>query len=355
MERRSSRRLVARWIGLFALVAVPLAVAAAFTGLASGPEPGSEGPLRVSVAPVPLDPTRPDSDAVGALRYRGGLWLSSEDSRFGGLSDLRIAPDGRTLRAVSDCGYGFTATLAYDAEGRLQGLEEPRLFELAGPEGQPLRAGERDAESLVVHGDRLEIGFEGKPRIFGYTLDPPFGGAARPLATPAGLAGCGSNAGLETMAMLDDSRRLLVCEGRRSASEDVPAWVGTPGSWVERSYPLLFRDGWAGEPFRPTGAALLPDGDSLVLERRFPPIAGRIVRLARAELDGRGPLHPTEIATIESPLTVDNFEGIDTRRDDAGRTLVYLVSDDNNCAKRPGGGRGTGLQRTLLLMFALEG
>lgn len=355
MDRRSSRRLFGRWIGFFAFLVVLLGVAAAFSGLASGPEPGSGGPLLVSVAPIPLDDTRPGSDRVGALRYRGGLWLSSEDSRFGGLSDLRIGPDGRELRAVSDCGYGFTAALSYDAEGRLQGLAQPRLFELADTEGQPFRANERDAESLVVHGDRLEIGFEGKPRIFGYTLDPPFGGPGRALATPAGLAACGPNGRLETMTMLDDSRRLLVCETRRSASDDVPAWIGTPDSWVERSYPLLFRAGWAAEPFRPTAAALLPDGDALVLERRFPPIASRVVRLTRAELDGRGPLHPTEVAAIERPMTVENFEGIDARRDEAGRTLVYLLSDDNNCAKRPGGGRGTGLQRTLLLMFSLEG
>ena len=40
-------------------------------------------------------------------------------------------------------------------------------------------------------------------------------------------------------------------------------------------------------------------------------------------------------------------------RSDAGQTLVYLLSDDNNCAKRRHGPRGSGLQRTLLLMFAL--
>jgi hypothetical protein len=100
---------------------------------------------------------------------------------------------------------------------------------------------------------------------------------------------------------------------------------------------------------------LLPEGDLLVVERRFPPIGTRVVRIDRADLEGRGPLHPEELATIEPPLTDDNFEGIEVRRDEAGRTLVYLISDDNNCAKQPGGNRGTGLQRTLLLMFSLEG
>ncbi|MBT3627577.1 MAG: esterase-like activity of phytase family protein, partial [Rhodospirillaceae bacterium] len=44
------------------------------------------------------------------------------------------------------------------------------------------------------------------------------------------------------------------------------------------------------------------------------------------------------------PLTVDNMEGIAVRRDGAGHTLVYLVSDDNFSV----------LQRTLLLMFELK-
>jgi hypothetical protein len=156
------------------------------------------------------------------------------------------------------------------------------------------------------------------------------------------------------MVMLDTTRRLAICEGRRGRSLDVPAWIGGRGDWTERSYPLQF-EGLLGEPFRPTSATVLPDGDVLVLERRFPPLAARVMRLARAELEAKsGPLRPREIARLEPPLTVDNMEGIDARRDETGRTLVYLVSDDNNCAKVPGGPRGTGLQRTLLMQFALD-
>jgi hypothetical protein len=62
-----------------------------------------------------------------------------------------------------------------------------------------------------------------------------------------------------------------------------------------------------------------------------------------------------EVARLEPPLSVDNFEGIDARRDASGRTLVYLLSDDNNCAKTDAGRGGPGLQRTLLLLFAFSG
>jgi hypothetical protein len=42
-------------------------------------------------------------------------------------------------------------------------------------------------------------------------------------------------------------------------------------------------------------------------------------------------------------LAVDNFEGISARKTATGKTLIYLVSDDNY----------NPLQRTLLMMFAL--
>jgi len=340
-----------RALNLVALAATALAAASSFSSRANAPR--ADASLAVEVAPVPLDASDPARVAVGPLRYLGGLSLSSADPRFGGLSDLRVSPDGARLFAVSDCGLGFTASLSYDAGGRLAGLADPRLVALASPAGAPLAIGETDAESLVL-GDGLEVGFEGRARIQSYAADPAFVGAARSLRAPSGVVACGRNGGLETMADTGDGRRLVVCEARRGASSTVPAWVGRGAAWTEREYPLAFEGGWAGEPFRPTGAARLPDGDLLVLERRFPPIGARLVRLPQESLDSQGLLAPREIARLESPLTLDNYEGVEARRDGSGRTLVYLISDDNGCAKTPSS-RRTGLQRTLLLLFALEG
>lgn len=343
-------------LSLVAVVAAALAAAAAFSSMATAPR--ADASLALDVAPVPLDASDPSRATVGPLRYLGGLWLSSADPRFGGLSDLRVSPDGARLFAVSDCGRGFTASLSYDAGGRLTDVGDARLVELTGPVGGPVGVGETDAESLVL-GAGLEVGFEGRARIQSYAADPAFGGSARPLPAPPGVGTCGRNGGLETMAETADGRRLLVCETRRGASSTVPAWVGRDGAWTPREYPLAFEGGWAGEPFRPTGAALLPDGDLIVVERRFPPIGARLVRLPRASIESVGPLAPREIARFESPLTLDNFEGVEARRDASGRTLVYLLSDDNGCAKTPGSQRSglqrSGLQRTLLLLFALEG
>jgi hypothetical protein len=345
--------VLARHLGLVALVAVALAVLVSAVALRSRTSLPADSPVALDVTAVPLDASDPSRSAVGQLHYLGGLRLRSADPRFGGLSDLRVSPDGARLVAISDCGHGFTAALSYDAGGRLAGVADPRLVALTGPDGRPLAVGDKDAESLVAVDGDLEVGFEGRGKVLAYGTDPPFAGPGRPLPIPKGLEGCGRNTGLEAMTDTGDGRRLLVCEGRKDASTTVPAWIGHGEAWTEREYPLLFDGGWAGEPFRPTGAALLPDGDLLVVERRFPPIGARLVRLPREVLDGRGALAPREIARLEAPLTLDNFEGVEARRDASGRTIVYLLSDDNNCAKTPGS-RGTGLQRTLLLMFALE-
>jgi hypothetical protein len=350
VRRQSAIRPAGPLRPLLSVVAAGLAAFATFSALAAGPTDGS---LSLEVRSVPLHPADPVCQAIGPLRYLGGLWLHADDPRFGGLSDLRVSPDGERMVAVSDCGSGLTARLLHDEAGRLVGLTEARLVGLTSPSGGPLGPDEIDAESLVViPGGELEVGFEGRGRVQLY--GPGFEGPARPLGVPTALAECGHNGGLELMADAGAGRRLLVCEARRGASQSVPAWVGQGESWQERVYPLTFDGGWGAEPFRPTAAARLPGGDLLIVERRFPPLGARILRLDRGALDGQGELRPRELARLEPPLTLDNFEGVEVRQDARGRTLVYVLSDDNNCAKRPGA-LARGAQRTLLLLFELAG
>ena len=146
---------------------------------------------------------------------------------------------------------------------------------------------------------------------------------------------------------------LLVCEGGGLRPSWTTVWVERDGGWVSRPYPLASNEPGLHDVYRPTGAAFLPGGDLLVLERRYPPLAVRLMRLRSADLDGAGPLDPREIVRLDPPLTVDNYEGLAVRRDDAGATLVYLVSDDNGCSKG-GGVVAPRVQRTLLVAFELR-
>jgi hypothetical protein len=97
--------------------------------------------------------------------------------------------------------------------------------------------------------------------------------------------------------------------------------------------------------YRVSDAAILPDGRLLLLNRRFEWLEGfsLVVTIADAGALSEGSvIEAHEIARLEPPLTIDNMEGASVTVEN-GRTIVWLVSDDNFFP----------LQRTLLLKFAL--
>lgn len=97
--------------------------------------------------------------------------------------------------------------------------------------------------------------------------------------------------------------------------------------------------------FSPTDAALLDDERLIILNRAFSPLAGvamALVEVPLAEIKEGATVQGREIARLRPPVSIDNMEGIDIRRED-GRVFIYLVSDDNFNAA----------QRTLLLKFEL--
>jgi hypothetical protein len=335
-------------VGLAALAAAALAVLAS---LWSHPEAEA---LTLDVRAVALNDSDPSQVEVGPLRFRGGLWLRSEDPAFGGLSGLQVSPDGSRVTAVSDCGRRFSARLRYDPRGHLSGLDDPTLAELAGPGGRPLERKERDAEGLAPDGaDRFLVSFEGKrPRLRSYAADPPLGGRPEVRSGPPFDEGCADNTGPEAIAASPGGRVAVVCEGEGLRPSWTTVWLGRGGAWVARRYSLAADEPGLHDVYRPTGATFLPDGDLLVLERRYPPLAVRLMRVAAADLDGAGPLAPREIVRLDPPLTVDNYEGVAVRRD-AAATLIYLVSDDNGCSKGAGV-VAPRVQRTLLMQFELE-
>ena len=298
---------------------------------------GAAEPIEVKAVPVALDPQRPGVRVVGRLVFTGGFELVSDHRSFGGLSGLDVSADGRRLRAVSDRGGWVTADLVHDSAGRLVAAGSWRRTAMLTPSGKPVRGRQRDAEGLArTAGGSFLVSFEGRHRIWRYptALDAP----PRPVKTPRDLDKAPVNGGLEGITALSDGTILGVTERHANGDGSLKGWLLRNGTAREIAY-------MPADRLHPTGLAAMPGGDVLLLERRLT-LAGirvRIVRLARGSLRAGTPLRGKAVAELRHPLSVDNFEGIALRRDPQGRTLLYLVSDDNFLP----------FQRTLLLQFRM--
>ena len=96
-----------------------------------------------------------------------------------------------------------------------------------------------------------------------------------------------------------------------------------------------------------TDLAFLPDGDAVLLERRFALFGGFGCRLRRIASDCLGPGARVDgeiVYESDGSHQVDNMEGLAVHRE-GGEIVVSLISDNNFSS----------LQRTLLLEFALVG
>ena len=300
-------------------------------------------PVVLSSKVLQLDPDDPTRQRIGLLVWRGGIEITSSNSHFGGLSGLLVSTNGAPLLAVSDKGHWLTASLRYDAEGRLIGIEDGQMARLRGLDGDAISKKRlRDAESLAELADgSILVSFERKHRIWLYTSkEGPL--LSRPTAwpKPKGLGDAPDNSGLEALVALADGGLLALTEGQSNGSGNV-GYLWRDSAWSRLTY-------HAKTNFKPTGASRLPGSDDLlVLERAAQTLGGfqsRLVRLAASDIRSGAQLRGEELARWGRPLTIDNFEALATRRGPDGEILIYLLSDDNFSL----------FQRTLLLMFALE-
>jgi hypothetical protein len=90
----------------------------------------------------------------------------------------------------------------------------------------------------------------------------------------------------------------------------------------------------------------LPDGDLLLLERRFNIADGigmRIRRIGAAEITPGAVADGEVLLTADFGYQIDNMEGLDTFQAPDGTSHVIVVSDDNHSI----------LERNLMLEFRL--
>ncbi|MFA5121571.1 esterase-like activity of phytase family protein [Zavarzinia sp.] len=304
--------------------------------------------LTVEAVPVPLGFTDPTLDHAGLLAYRGGLLLSSADRDFGGWSGMVVSPDGNRVVLISDVGSWLTATLER-RDGKVTGLGGATLAPLVGEDGRPLGSDKEmaDAESLAEYPDgSLAIGFEHRHRVLHYPVSadgrPPLLNRPSRIDAPPGVAAADPNQGLEAMTVMPDGALLAFDEYLPDGLGHDIGWVfARPGGAPIRTLKLDLTD-----EFKPTDIKVLPNGDYLLLQRRFSAVAGAGARLSvvsAAAVAGDAPIADRELGQITNEMTVDNFECLGVWRDTQGKTRAIVVSDDNFSV----------LQRTLLLEFEL--
>lgn len=302
----------------------------------------SATPLVVVAEPITLDPTAPARTRFGDLTFLCGYQLRSEEPRFGGLSGLALDPTGNMLYAISDHGFGLSARLFHDADGRLVYLDRWEIVPLLPPVTQVSDHGQLDAEALVREPDgSFLVAFEQIHRIWRY---PPssiaFTMPPQPLPVPNELTRAPANRGIEAMTRLLDGQLLVLTEAFKNRDGSCKGWI--IGS--KQVAPVSYRP---TDGYLPTDLATLANGDLLLLERRYRPLVGVAVRLRRiagASVQAGARLEGEVIVHLERPLMVDNFEGLAVHEDAEMGTLLYLISDENY----------NPFQRTLLLQFRLE-
>ena len=294
-----------------------------------------------------LDSEDPARTEFGALIYLSGITMRSDHEAFGGLSGLQISQDGRHLLAVSDKGNWLAAELVYDKQ-RLKGLRGATISPLLGRDGRALMGRANiDAEAITLEqpgnlAGPAYVSFEGAHRISLYRE----GVAARPapepmtLAMPRELMQAPANKGLEALARRADGVLVALTEEWLDAAGNHIGWL-LGGAKTEKLFLRRERD------FSPTDLAFLPDGDLLILERRYTVMGGPGMQIRRIKADRLIPdavLDGEVLINLTARYGIDNFEGLAVRTDTGGDSIIYLMSDNNFSSR----------QKNLLLMFKLK-
>jgi hypothetical protein len=321
-----------------------LLVAACAGAPPSSPVGAQPVALEIRSEPLLLKLDEPGLRRIGKLIWRGGISMTSSSPNFGGWSDLRVSPDGRTLSSISDLGSWLTATIDYDSQGDLDGLSNGRIGSLRGLDGKPLSNKiEADAEGMAAMPDgSWLVSFERNHRIWHY---PTLDGTPVPLNLPDGFTRQPENGGVEALTALNDGRVVAISEEYSTTSGFVVGWIGQPAAegrytWQTFQYAKI-------PDFNPTALAPLPEGGFVLLERAYDVARGvrvRVMKVEAAELQPGATVRARELARLVSPLAVDNLEGIAATKGSRGETLLWLISDDNFSP----------MQRNLLLLFELE-
>jgi len=306
-------------------------------------------PIAVRANPIEQPRLAEAAARYGALEPRGALVLSSSDSRFGSWSGLDFDRDGETLYAVGDKGSWFTARLV-EQDGRIVGIEDAMLAPILDYNATPVGGGRAsDAEGLrIVQRNGVStalVTFEQIGEVRTFAAAPDFAGATpQRFILPIFVYGVRANEGLESIAVAPADSPLagaivLIAERSLNLERNHRAFILNG----PRDGPFAIR---RTDEFDITDAAFLPNGDLLILERRFRLTEGfamRVRRIAAAAIRVGATVSGTVLIQADVRDRIDNMEGMAVTAGDDGEALLTLISDDNH----------NFLQHTILVRFVV--
>lgn len=287
-----------------------------------------------------------DQSRFGPLEFLGGLEMVSPQRLFGSLSSIRLRSDKTDFVGVLDTGHWMTGRIERDPQGRLSGLADVAITPMKNRDGQSFEGkGHMDAEGVALHGEQILVSFEQEHRVDVYP-DPGFetSPAIDTIPIPFAKRSLRGNRGFETIAIapVDSALKggtLIVAE--RSLDIDGNAYAAILGGPLKGRLSLAHYG-----DFDATDGAFLPNGDLLLLERRFNVAEGigmRIRRIKAADIRPGAVMDGSILLQADFSYQIDNMEGLDVFATEDGTMHVVIVSDDNHSI----------LQRNLMLEFRL--
>lgn len=300
--------------------------------------------LTIKADPVAIDAADINNRTFGRLKYLYGAELTSNAEIFGGLSGLIIekTPKGRRLVMLGDKGGWFTADLGVVRDSIT--LSAAKYAPYAPSKivvNNRLKMFDGEGLTLLKNGDKPHylVAFESLHALYEYDAHGAEG-IYSPYNNCADFSGGSRNGGLEAITITQAGKLLAFKERGQDIKGRLPVYLCGDGVGEQ----LYFQP---PKNHAPTAARTLPNGDVILLTRRYNLIDGlgiKLLRIKAADIKAGATLIGTDIATFTPPLTIDNMEAMDFEITQGGRIILYMLSDNNF---------NTSIQKTLLLVFEL--
>ncbi|MFX3680970.1 esterase-like activity of phytase family protein [Oceaniradius stylonematis] len=285
-----------------------------------------------------------DETRFGDLEFAGGLEINATSRHFGALSGFRFVDGQGRFIGVTDTGFWVDGTLARGEDGNPAGVTDLAMTAIAGRGGAPITGKwQADAEGIAARDGTLWVSFEREHRIAVYETDGEKRRWKAAAPPPVPLHELRRNRGFEGIAIGTEASALAgaligVTENSLDAAGNIMAFA-RPGTGEPFEFSVAKRD-----DFYVTDIDFLPDGDLILLERRFnvrDGVAMRLRRIDDAEIRARATVDGEILLEVDMRFQIDNMEGLAITQDADGVPRLTIVSDDNHSI----------LQRNLLIEF----